>query len=268
MSNHLPVVLTIAGTDPSGGAGVLADLRVIQSLGCYGTGVVTAVTAQNTIGVSQVWPLSREQVAEQAEVLLEDVRPSAAKVGMLGNAEAARGVLDALERLGCGNVVVDTILLSSSGAPLFDHTHKDLLYEIMRRATVVTPNLPEAETLLDTSGLPAEDMARSLSDRCCGVSVLLTGGHGEGNAVTDTFYNAAEDYLIYITHARVDTPNTHGTGCVLSAALACYLAKGYTLNEAAHCASDSVYTALVAGQGFRLGQGRGPAYFGVDKLTS
>ena len=260
--NCIPVVLTIAGTDPSSGAGMLADLRVIQSLGCYGTGVVTAVTAQNTTAVSRVWPLSREQVSGQAVALLEDVRPDAVKVGMLGNAEAARGVLDTLERFACSNVVVDTILLSSSGALLFDQTDKDLLFEIMKRATVVTPNLPEAETLLGTSGLPVEEMARRLSDKCCGVSVLLTGGHGKCETVTDTFYNAAEDNLIYITHARVETPNTHGTGCALSAALACHLAKGNTLSEAAHCASEFVYEALAAGQSFCLGHGHGPAFFG------
>ena len=135
-------VLTIAGSDPSGGAGMQADLRVINALGCYGMGVVTALTAQSTQGVSSVWPLSREQVAVQAATLLDDIMPDAVKVGMLGSDDAAKGVLETLQRYDLPNVVVDTILLSSSGAALFDADHKGLLLEIMRRAVVVTPNIP------------------------------------------------------------------------------------------------------------------------------
>ncbi|MBR1917167.1 MAG: bifunctional hydroxymethylpyrimidine kinase/phosphomethylpyrimidine kinase [Bacteroidaceae bacterium] len=255
-------VLTIAGSDPSGGAGIQADLRVINALGGYGMGVVTAITAQSTQGVSRVWPLSCEQVAVQAATLLDDVVPDAVKVGMLGSADAAKGVLETLQRYELPNVVVDTILLSSSGVALFDVDHKDILLKIMRCATIVTPNIPEAEALLGVSGHEAADMARRLSDLCDGVSVMITGGHGDGNTLTDTVYDASEDHLINITHTRVDTPNTHGTGCALSSSLACYLAQGFTLSDAARKASSFVHHALTGGQSLTFGHGHGPAFFG------
>lgn len=255
-------VLTIAGSDPSGGAGMQADLRVINALGCYGMGVVTALTAQSTQGVSSVWPLSRDQVALQAATLLDDIMPDAVKVGMLGSDDTAKGVLETLQRYELPNVVVDTILLSSSGAALFDVGHKNLLLEIMRRAAVATPNIPEIEALLGVGGQSPADMVRRLSDLCGGVSVMLTGGHGEGDTLTDTFYDAPEDHLIYFTHARVDTPNSHGTGCTLSSALACYLAQGLALSDAARRASDFVYRALADGQHLTFGHGHGPAFFG------
>ena len=262
MDKHIPIVLSIAGSDPSAGAGMQADLRVTHTLGCYGMGVLTAITAQSTLGVSEVWPLSRRQVAGQAEVLLGDIVPDAVKVGMLGDDDAARGVLDILERYSLRNVVVDTIMRSSSGATLFDMAQIPLLYEIMRHASVITPNLPEAEALLGEKCADAETAVRRLAGKCGGVSVLLKGGHGEGGEVTDTLYNSGDDTVIQIRHPRINTPNTHGTGCVLSSALACLLAQGRLLGEAAREASSFVHEALAAGRDLTLGHGHGPAFVG------
>ncbi|MBP5731981.1 MAG: bifunctional hydroxymethylpyrimidine kinase/phosphomethylpyrimidine kinase [Bacteroidaceae bacterium] len=262
MSNK-NLVLTLAGSDPSAGAGLQADLRVMHSLGCYGMGIVTALTAQSTEGVSQVWPLSREQVEAQGDKLLSDITPSAVKVGMLADADVAAGVLALLQRYPLRNIVVDTILLSSSGKALYDSANYAGLLAVMRCATVVTPNLPEAQRLLDTDITDAGLLARNLSELCDGVSVLLTGGHGaSGSAVIDTLYDSDSGSVTFITHPRCVTPNTHGTGCVLSSALACYLAQGQPLAIAAQMASVFVSEALRQGASFTLGHGCGPAFFG------
>ena len=260
--SHKPPVLTIAGSDPSGGAGAQADLRTLHALGCYGLSIITALTAQSTRGVEEVWPLSRTQVARQAEVLFEDIMPDAVKIGMLGDAEAARGVLSALDLYDGRNIVADTILLSSSGKPLLAGTDTEILFEIMRRATIITPNLPEARYLLGGSDAEPAAMAQQLSRICGGTSVLLKGGHGNGDTLVDILYHAPAEHLIYISHARVDTPNTHGTGCTLSAALAGYLALGHTLPDAAQSAVDFVHKALTDGANRTLGHGHGPTFFG------
>ena len=255
-------VLSIAGSDPSAGAGLQADLRVMHALGCYGMGIVTAITAQSTQGVSEVWPLSCEQVEGQGDTLLYDIMPDAVKVGMLGDADAAAGVLALLKRHRLRNVVVDTIILSSSGKPLYDAKDTAALLAIMRHADVVTPNLPEAQQLLGTDDTDASQLARDLSRLCGGVSVLLKGGHSDGAEVTDTLFNIKDGSVTLFTHPRVASRNTHGTGCVLSSALACYLAQGHSLAEAAGMASAFVSDALSQGCSQTLGHGHGPAFFG------
>ena len=255
-------VLSVAGSDPSAGAGLQSDLRVMHALGCYGMGIVTAITAQSTEGVSQVWPLSPEQVEAQGETLLSDILPDAVKIGMLGSSEAAASVLTLLQRYPMRNIVVDTILLSSSGKALFDTEDYAALLAVMRCATVVTPNLPEAQRLLGTDSIDADYLVRSLSDLCDGASVFLTGGHAQSSTVTDTLYNGEDHSVTFFTHPRLDTSNTHGTGCVLSSALACYLAQGQPLSHAAQMASSFVSEALRNGLGHSLGHGHGPAFFG------
>ena len=261
MSNRR-IVLTIAGSDPSGGAGTQADLRVIQALGCYGVSVVTAITAQSTLGVSKVWPLSPQQVEEQAKVLLSDIKPDAVKIGMLGDAEVGRAVLRILEQYALSNVVADTIMLSSSGTSLYETDDLDTMRSIMQQATIVTPNLPEAERLLGYSSSNAEQTAREISRLCGGVSVLLKGGHTDGDVVADTLYNNKDNTMHYFTHSRIDTINTHGTGCTLSSALACFLAQGYSVLEASERAVAFMHKALSDGRALRLGSGHGPAFFG------
>ena len=258
----MKTILSIAGSDPSAGAGLQADLRVMHALGCYGMGVVTAITAQSTQGVSQVWPLSCEQVEAQGDTLLSDILPDSVKVGMLGDDEAAAGVLHLLERYPFRNIVVDTIILSSSGKPLYDSKDTAALLAIMRHADVVTPNLPEAQQLLGTDDTDASQLARELSRLCEGVSVFLKGGHSDEPDVTDTLFNIKDGSVTFFTHPRIATMNNHGTGCVLSSALACYLALDHTLAEAAGMASAFVSEALNQGCCQTLGHGHGPAFFG------
>lgn len=264
MTSHQtkPIVLTLAGSDPCGGAGLQADLRVTAALGCYGVSVVTALTAQNTMGVARVWPLAPEQIEEQARTLLSDIQPQAVKVGMLGSGPAAQAVAAILKQYRMPNIVADTILHSTSGADLLGCSKTDPLIEVMSMARVITPNLPEAAALLSAPPTAANDIARRLSALAHGASVYLKGGHADGQLLTDVFYNAEDDHFIYLEHPRIDTPNTHGTGCTLSSALAAFLAQGRTLDDAARSAADFMHTALAEGRNYRLGNGHGPAFIG------
>lgn len=301
---HIPVVMSIAGMDSCGGAGILADARAIEAAGCFGMAVVTAITAQNTVGVSHVWPQTREQVREQGYTLLSDIVPNAVKVGMLGDEQAARGVKDILLRYLSinsasvkGNIVVDTIIHSTSGAKLFDASGINPMLDIMKLARVITPNLPEARSIgasaayspfsasggsisapngaISASDAPIstptttvaptinyEQWARSLSAEAGGASVYLKGGHSDGDTLTDIFFNAETNEILHFTHPRVATNNTHGTGCTLSSALAGYLARGLSLNDAARGAAHFVFQSLTAGASLHLGHGHGPTYFG------
>ena len=257
-----PVVLTLAGSDPCGGAGLQADLRVMEALGCYGMAVVTALTVQNSLGVQRVCPVEPSLVEEQAFALFDDIRPDAVKVGMLGNGAVAEAVAHVLQRYGKGNVVVDTILKSTSGASLFDSAAEGGMIEVMKCARVITPNLPEACNLLNDSMPTLEALACKMSLMAGGASVYLKGGHGDGETLTDLFYNAEAGHFIQMQHSRIATRNTHGTGCTLSSALASYLATGCTLDDAARQAADFMQRALSEGCDYTLGQGHGPAFMG------
>ena len=256
-----PVVLTIAGSDPCCGAGLQADIKVATHLGCYATSVVTALTVQNTQGVAEVWPCTAQQVAEQGRVLLDDIAPRAVKVGMLGSEEVAEAVLGIVESLPGADLVVDTILASTSGMPLYDDSVEGGAFgRLLSRARVITPNLPEAQKLLGGAGVAAEEMAAVLSRKFGGTSVYLKGGHGDGTVLTDLFYNSETGALHRLDARRVDTRNTHGTGCCLSTALACFLSMGKTLDEAARLAHDFTHQSLERGKDFRLGTGHGPTF--------
>lgn len=286
----VPVVMSVAGMDPCGGAGVLADMRAVEALGCFGTAVVTAVTVQNTLRVSNVWPLMRKQVREQGEALLADIVPDAVKVGMLGGGPAAKGVKDVLLRYltikypplnpknnyeilsrsakviaqakKLGNIVADTILDSTSGEALYDMADMQPMMNILKLARVITPNLPEADNLAHVDKDNLRLWLTTLSLTTNGASVYLKGGHGGGDIITDVFFNAETEQILTFTHSRVATKNTHGTGCTLSSAMAACLARGMELNEAARCASAFTYDALKAGAAYSLGHGHGPTYFG------
>ena len=260
-SREHPVVLTIAGSDPCCGAGLQADIRVASALGCYATSVVTALTSQNTRGVYNVMPVPPGQVAEQGRVLIEDVAPVAIKVGMLGSEEVAREVLKIINASGCRQVVVDTIMHSTSGRPLFEWNGGGAFEQILRRARVITPNLPEARVLLAPDlDCDLSQMPQTLSRKFGGVSVYLKGGHQEGDVLTDVFYNAETMELVEMLARRVETNNTHGTGCCLSTSLACGLAMGKSLDESARFAHDFTHSALERGRTFVLGSGHGPTF--------
>lgn len=254
------IFLTIAGNDPCGGAGLQADLRVAQALGCYGMGVVSALTVQTTLGVEQSWPMTHAQIARQGLSLIADIRPDAIKVGMLGNADAANGVLEVLRSYGRGNIVIDTIIQSTSGTALYDSADTDVFNQVLRCARIITPNLPEASQLLTSDAGETEEVARRLSSLYGGVSVYLKGGHGDGEMLTDVFYNAETDNVLQFSQPRIATRNTHGTGCALSSALACLLARGFSLDEAAGQANKFLHLALINSAQFVIGHGHGPSF--------
>lgn len=253
-------LLVLAGSDPCGGAGLQADIRVATALDCYAMGAVTALTSQNSCGVIDVWPLDSEKIKAQVAPLVGDAPIDAVKIGMLGNGETAAVVAKLLNEIGCCNVVVDTLLKSTSGACLFDDGGGEAFESVLRRARVITPNLPEAKVLLGHDIVSFVDAARELGDRYGGVSVYLKGGHGGDDKVTDCFYNAETGSLFSMANSRVETPNTHGTGCCLSTALAVFLGRGMSLDEAATEANGFVNRALREGSHYMMWRGHGAAF--------
>lgn len=246
-----PVILSIAGFDPSGGAGVLADLKAIHACGGYGCAVITAQTVQNTCGVQEVWLEPVAGVMAQIHALRSDLPVTAVKIGMLGTDTMAQAVLNALENFS-GPVVMDPVLKSTSGATLMQQG--EAFEQLLRRATLVTPNLPEGEQLLGDFR-PPDQLAQALAQRF-NTAVLLTGGHEAGEQLTDRLA-LPDGRLHHWTHPAVPTSNTHGTGCVLSSTLATLLAHGLPLESACEQAIEHLQRWLVQSD-WRLGQGHGP----------
>lgn len=253
------MALTIAGSDSGGGAGVQADLLTFAAYGVHGATAVTAVTAQDTLGVHAVHVVPVGTVVAQVAVVVEDLAVAAVKTGMLASAETVRAVgrLAAHGRL--PRLVVDPVLTSSSGTPLLDGDGPGAYLEhLVPHASVVTPNLDEAEALLGRAvrtRRQMRDAARELA--ALGPAVVVTGGHLDGDdGALDVVHAAGVTYELPGT--RVDTPHTHGTGCTFSAALAARLARGDDVLTAVRAAKDHVTAALMAARGWRLGRGTGP----------
>lgn len=261
-----PRVLTIAGSDSGGGAGIQADLKTFDAHGVYGMSVVTAVTAQNTREVRAVAEIPTDVVAAQIDAVLEDLGADAVKIGMLASAELVETVAQRLAAHGVGAagtgipMVLDPVMVAKSGDPLLaDDAVEALRSELLPLATLVTPNLPELERL---TGLPVESedqrvaAARHLAglEDAPGPAVLVKGGHGEGKDVVDLLVEGGE--MVRFVHARVETSSTHGTGCTLSSAIAARLARGDTLPVATEGAIE--YLAGALAHAFPLGGGHGP----------
>ena len=267
MTKRYHKVLTIAGSDPGGGAGIQADLKTISSLGCYGVTAITAITAQSTLGVGTVQPVSAPIVEEQLETLFGDMGADAVKVGMLYSPELIEVVARQLRKYGAENVVLDPVVVSQSGKRLLvEEALKPLMDQLMPLATVLTPNLPEASLLLGVSILSSEEKRRAARDLASYGSpyVLLKGGHSAGDDFSDLLYMAAEDRFVQFSGRRIVTRNDHGTGCTLSSAIACHLAKGMSVEEAVKGAKDYVTRAIEAGSEYALGKGRGPLHHFFD----
>lgn len=251
----IPVALTIAGSDPGGGAGIQADLKTFHSHDVYGEAVITLITVQNTLSVSRVELLSAELVAEQIQAVISDIRPQAAKTGALGNAAIIRAVAQQAEYFDFP-LVVDPVMISKHGARLItaDATAA-LLGLLLPKAALVTPNVPEAEELTGASIRNRADMpraARRLLDRGCR-SVLIKGGHLEGDAV-DLY--ADHEQTFELPGQRFQTAHTHGTGCTYSAAITAELARGVSMPEAVRRAKEFISEAIRTSPG--LGGGCGP----------
>jgi hydroxymethylpyrimidine/phosphomethylpyrimidine kinase len=255
--------LTIAGSDSGGGAGIQADLKSFAALGCFGLSAVTAVTAQNTLGVQSVHALPAAMVAAQIDSVASDMGVDAVKIGMLANAEIVVAVADRIRRHGLAPVVLDPVMIATGGAPLLDAEGvAALAAQLMPLASLVTPNLPEAEALLGhtLASRPAiEQGARDLLAGGAG-AVLIKGGHAAGVLAEDCLVWQGGARVRWLSAARIPTANSHGTGCTLSAAIAAGLAQGKDVESAVTAAKDYVTAALAAGADYRLGRGAGPLH--------
>ena len=253
--------LTIAGTDPSGGAGIQADLKSFSALGVYGMTVVTALTAQNTQGVTEVHPVPGEFVSAQLTSLFDDVRIDAVKIGMLGTAEVIAAVAAVLRRYRPRHVVLDPVMVASSGDVLLDPEAIATLRDtLMPLVDLITPNLAEAAVLLGepqaVTAREAEDQLGRLARLCPGV--LLTGGHLDGPRCADLLW--VDGATTRIDAARVKTRNTHGTGCTLSAAIAALRPSRPDWTSAARAAKEYLTSALLAADTLDVGHGPGPVH--------
>ena len=253
-------LLAIAGSDSGGGAGIQADLKTFAALGCYGMTAITALTAQNTLGVRAIHAVPPDVLRDQIDAVVEDIGVDAVKIGMLHSPEIVRTVAAAIDRHGLRNVVLDPVMVATSGAALIDRPAIAVLVrELFRRAAVVTPNLDEASLLVGRvidSEASMSQAARELLGMGAG-AVLLKGGHLAGGVVSDLLMTTSGD-VHWMRAPRIETANTHGTGCTLSSAIAAHLALGAGLLEAVEAARAYVRGALEAGARVQTGAGGGP----------
>ncbi len=260
------IALTIAGSDSGGGAGIQADLKTFQELNAYGTSVITALTAQNTMGVHGVYPQDVDCVGAQLDAVLSDMGASAVKTGMLFSAEIISLVAAKLKRYESGHIVVDPVMIAKGGASLLQpEAVQALKDQLLPIATLVTPNIPEACHLLGIDPLTDVEQMREASSQLLELgaqAVLLKGGHLEGDMAVDLFYDGHT--FLELAHPRIDTPHTHGTGCTLSAAITAELAKGAAL-EAAVRTGKAFISAAIA-HAAPVGAGIGPTYHAAYRL--
>lgn len=261
-----PIALTIAGSDPSGGAGIAADLKTFSALGVYGAAVITALTAQNTTGVFGVHYVPADFIAAQIDAVFADLNVGAVKIGMLGNAEAAAAVAASLDRHRPRNVVLDPVMIASTGADLLRADAMAALRAVIARANVITPNLFEAAALLGAALARDETAMQAQAQNLLALgpgAVLIKGGHGGGVESVDLLVTAGG--TARFAAPRVATANTHGTGCTLSAAVAAGLAKGLSLNAAVREAKAYITAAIAAADRLAAGAGRGPVHHFHDR---
>ncbi len=249
-------VLTIAGSDCSGGAGIQADIKTMTAHNVFAMSAITALTAQNTTGVYGVLEVSPEFVGRQLDCIFTDIFPDAIKIGMVSNSEIIEVIVDKLKKYNANNIVVDPVMISTSGSRLLNEEAMNaIITKLLPIADIITPNIPEAEALANIDIKNTEDMveAAGIIATLLNGKILIKGGH-----LTDT----ADDLLyiegrpIWVSGARINNPNTHGTGCTLSSAIACNLAKGYPIPESVTKAKEYITGALKAG--LNLGKGSGP----------
>ena len=249
-------ILTVAGSDCSGGAGIQADIKTITAHGMYAMSAITSLTAQNTTGVYGIYECSAEFLAKQLDCIFTDIYPDAVKIGMVSDKELIKTIAEKLKEYNAKNIVLDPVMVSTSGSRLLkDDAVEVLESKLMPLARVITPNIGEAEVLLGSKISTVEDMKKAseiLSGKY-GCSVLVKGGHLSEDA-TDVLYDKGRIYEF--TSERVDTSNTHGTGCTLSSAIACNIGCGYSLKESVSNAKNYLTKALKAG--LDLGKGSGP----------
>jgi hydroxymethylpyrimidine/phosphomethylpyrimidine kinase len=257
-----PVALTIAGSDSSGGAGIQADLKTFAALGVYGASAITALTAQNTTGVTGIHVVPAEFVRAQIDAVFADLDVDAVKIGMVAQLASIAAIADALQRWSPRHVVLDPVMVATSGDRLLAAEAVEALRQkLIPFGTIITPNLPEAAALLDEPVATSEAAIESQGERLLALgcpAVLIKGGHGEGSESIDYLVRASGS--IALSAPRVATQNTHGTGCSLSSAIAAELAKGAELETAIRSAKSFVSAAIAAADRFTVGHGYGPVH--------
>ena len=260
---HYHRVLTIAGSDSGGGAGIQADLKTISANRCYGMSVITALTAQNTLGVTAIHAVPVDFVAAQMDAVLSDIGADAIKIGMLFSPELIRTVADGLRRHGAKNIVLDPVMVAQSGDKLLqDEAVAAIKEHLIPLADLITPNLPEASVLLDREITSEADLSAAATDLAAmgAGNVLIKGGHLESENSDDCLYLGDEQRLVTLAGERVVTRNNHGTGCTLSSAIAAYLARGEDMETAVRLGKDYITGAIQAGAAYEIGRGNGPVH--------
>ncbi len=265
-----PIVLSIAGSDSSGGAGIQADLKTFSSLGVYGATAITAITAQNTQGVHSQLAITPQMVYDQIVAVIEDLHPSFIKIGMLSNAEIVTAVAEALSQYSL-TIILDPVIVSSSGHRLLSLEAQDALKEkLLPMSALITPNIPEMKALTDMplSSFEEKQLAAQRLMNYGVKAVLLKGGHEEGNTKTDILFtqsaNGIESTLF--SADTISTPNIHGTGCTLSSAITAFMARGLCLKDAIAKAKTYITNAITAGANIKIGHGFGPVNHGFNPL--
>ncbi len=257
--------MSIAGSDCSGGAGIQADLKTMLANGVYGMSVITSLTAQNTTGVRAIENVSPDFLRTQIDSVFEDIVPDAVKTGMIPDSELVEIIAERMRFYSVKNLVVDPVMVATSGADLSNsESVKTLKEKLIPLAAVVTPNVPEAEVLSGMKITTKDDMetaAKKIGSEC-GCSVLIKGGHSKENSDDVLFHNGG--IMVFEAH-KIDNPNTHGTGCTLSSAIACNLAKGIDVPQAVTRAKEYITEAIASG--LDIGHGRGPLDHGHDIKT-
>lgn len=266
MRNYF-TALTIAGSDSSGGAGIQADIKTMSAIGCYAMSAITSITAQNTTGVRSIMPVDPKIVADQIDMVMDDIPPLAIKIGMLCNADISNAVADKMEQYHPANLVLDPVMVSTSGSLLLEQEAIDVVVNrLFPRAMLITPNQHEARAL--TGETEADNQAEKLL-QLGAKNVLIKGGDTERKDIKVDFLYA-NNVVTSLPADAVDTVNTHGTGCTLSSAIASYLALGYDLISAVRHAKLFISKALAAGSFVSVGKGHGPVnhFFSPRRLKN
>ena len=256
-------ILIIAGSDSSGGAGIQADIKTVTALGSYAMTAITAVTTQNTTGVKSIVSVDPKEISNQIEFTAKDIRPDAIKIGMLHSTKVIKSVLKSLELIKVKKIILDPVMVAKGGAKLIDDKAVELLKnKLIKKVSLITPNIPEAEILTGTSIKTKEDMiyAASALIHIGAKNVFIKGGHLDSKLVLDIFVNKKE--IMFIKNRRITTSNTHGTGCTLSSAISTFFACGKTLKKSCELATKYVNNSIRSNLNY--GKGHGP----INHLSS
>ena len=256
-------ILIIAGSDSSGGAGIQADIKTVTALGSYAMTAITAITSQNTTGVKSIVPIDTKEISRQIEFTSKDIKPDAVKIGMLHSSKVIRSVIHSLGVIKVKKIILDPVMIAKGGARLIDKKAIEILKnELIKKVSLITPNIPEAEILTNTKIKTSEDMilAASILINLGAKNVFIKGGHLDAKIVQDIFVNKKE--IMIIKNKRITTSNTHGTGCTLSSAISTFFACGKTLKKSCELATKYVNNSIKSNLNY--GKGHGP----INHLSS